>query len=639
MAFSSMKTGASYCLIITYVICVLHVCNAVDLSGSYMHTYVTGDELYAKVNSLTSIKTQIPFSYYSLPYCIPSMGIRKSEENIGQQLMGDQIYNSPYRFRMNVNESVFMCTTHPLNKHEVKLLTQRTRDMYQVNMLLDNLPVMNGFKIKWTGFPVGLSLTNNDDYYVINHLKFKVYIHESDEAIGVHKRGDDVSKAYGYEIVGFEVSPCSVKYESEKLSKLHLYDPAPSVDCLFDLKKSQVIREQERISFTYEVEFVKSDIKWPSRWDAYIKIDDANHWFYIFNSLMVIFFLAGVIFVILLRTVRRDLARYEELDQAQTNEEPSGWKLVVGDVFREPNNSRFLCVLIGNGVQITGLAIFTVILSALGYMSSRGTLLTGMIILYLLMGAAAGFAGAYLYRIVTGSSEGWRSLCWSIACFFPGVVFVIFTGLNFILWGSKSSGAISISLYFTLLSLWFFVSVPLILLGGYLGTRTETITYPVSTNQIARVIPARKYPSWILILAAGVLPFGALFIELFFILSGVYFGRYYTAFEFLLVVMLFLVIVCAEVSIVLTYMNLRVEDWEWWWKAFYASGSVSVYVFLYSVYFLVVKLVRLNGLVSVVIYLGYSLIIAVAIMLSAGTIGFIASFYFVYYLFSSVKFD
>ncbi|GKC59364.1 transmembrane 9 superfamily member 12-like protein, partial [Tanacetum coccineum] len=44
-----------------------------------------------------------------------------------------------------------------------------------------------------------------------------------------------------------------------------------------------------------------------------------------------------------------DLTRYEELDkeaQAQINEELSGWKLVVRDVFCEPTNSKLLCVMI-----------------------------------------------------------------------------------------------------------------------------------------------------------------------------------------------------------------------------------------------------------------------------------------------------
>ncbi|KAF7146805.1 hypothetical protein RHSIM_Rhsim04G0031900 [Rhododendron simsii] len=643
-----------------YMVIVLTACNGFYLPGSYMRTYSKGEEIYAKVNSLTSIETELPFSYYSLPYCKPRGGeIKKSAENLGELLMGDQIDNSPYRFRMNVNESVFICTTPALSEHEVKLLKQRTRDLYQVNMILDNLPAMryaqqNGVKIQWTGFPVGYSPPNSNDDYIINHLKFIVKVHEYEgtgvEIIGTGEEGMGViseaekKKASGFEIVGFEVEPCSVKYDPES-AKLHMYDSVKSVSCPLELGKSQIIREQERVSFTYEVEFVKSDIRWPSRWDAYLRMEGARvHWFSILNSLMVIFFLAGIVFVIFLRTVRRDLTRYEELDkeaQAQMNEELSGWKLVVGDVFREPNHPKLLCVMIGDGVQITGMAVVTIVFAAFGFMSpaSRGMLLTGMIILYLFLGTGAGYVGVRLWRTIKGTSEGWRSVSWSIACFFPGIVFVILTALNFILWGSNSTGAIPISLYFILILLWFCISVPLTLLGGLLGARAEPIQYPVRTNQIPREIPARKYPSWLLVLGAGTLPFGTLFIELFFILSSIWLGRFYYVFGFLLVVLLLLVIVCAEVSVVLTYMHLCVEDWQWWWKAFYASGSVALYVFLYSINYLVFDLQSLSGPVSATLYLGYSLIMAIAIMLSTGTIGFLTSFYFVHYLFSSVKID
>ncbi|KAJ1418048.1 Nonaspanin [Sesbania bispinosa] len=642
------------------VIVFVQVSNGFYLPGSYMHTYSNGDPIYAKVNSLTSIETELPFSYYSLPYCQPPGGIKKSAENLGELLMGDQIDNSPYRFRMNINETLYLCTTSPLNEHEVKLLKQRTRDLYQVNMILDNLPVMryttqNGVKIQWTGFPVGYTPSDGGADYIINHLKFTVLVHEYEgsgvEIIGTGEEGlgviseADKKKASGYEIVGFQVVPCSIKYDPEAMKKHKMYDSVPSVSCPTELDKYQVIKEQERISFTYEVEFVKSDIRWPSRWDAYLKMEGSRvHWFSILNSLMVIFFLAGIVFVIFLRTVRRDLTRYEELDkeaQAQMNEELSGWKLVVGDVFREPDCSKLLCVMVGDGVQILGMAGVTIVFAALGFMSpaSRGMLLTGMIILYLILGIVAGYVSVRLWRTIKGTTEGWRSISWSAACFFPGIAFFILTVLNFILWGSNSTGAIPISLYFELFFLWFCISVPLTLIGGFMGTKAQPIEYPVRTNQIPREIPARKYPSWLLVLGAGTLPFGTLFIELFFILSSIWLGRFYYVFGFLLVVLLLLVIVCAEVSVVLTYMHLCVEDWRWWWKAFFASGSVALYVFLYSINYLVFDLQSLSGPVSATLYLGYSLLMAIAIMLSTGTIGFLMSFYFVHYLFSSVKID
>ncbi|KAL0283715.1 UNVERIFIED_CONTAM: Transmembrane 9 superfamily member 12 [Sesamum angustifolium] len=458
---------------------------------------------------------------------------------------------------MNVNESVYLCTTPPLSEQEVKLFKQRTRDMYQVNMILDNLPAMrftnqNGVKIQWTGYPVGYTPPNSNDDYVINHLRFRVLIHEYEgagvEIIGTGEEGMGViSEADNKKASG-------VKYDPDEMTKLHIYDNITSVNCPQELDKSQVIKEQDRVSFTYEVEFVKSSIRWPSRWDAYLKMEGARvHWFSILNSLMV--------------QMRKCVAEFKKSS------------------------------------------------------------------------IAAGYVGTRMWRSIKGSSQGWGSVSWSIACFFPGIVFVILTLLNFLLWGSRSTGAIPISLYFILFSLWFCISVPLTLLGGLLGTKAQPIQYPVRTNQIPREIPARKYPSWLLVLGAGTLPFGTLFIELFFILSSIWLGRFYYVFGFLLIVFMLLVVVCVEVSVVLTYMHLCFEDWMWWWKAFFASGSVAVYVFLYSINYLIFDLQSLSGAVSATLYLGYSLIMAIAVMLSTGTIGLLASFYFVHYLFSSVKID
>ncbi|KAL9673508.1 hypothetical protein QQ045_029767 [Rhodiola kirilowii] len=122
----------------------------------------------------------------------------------------------------------------------------------------------------------------------------------------------------------------------------------------------------------------------------------------------------GIVLVIFLRTVRRDLTRYEELDkeaQAQMNEELSFWKLVVGDVFRAPACSSLLCIMVGDGVQILGMAIVTIMFAALGFMSpaSRGTLLSGMLFFYMILGIAAGYVDVRLWRTMGCEDSKFRS--------------------------------------------------------------------------------------------------------------------------------------------------------------------------------------------------------------------------------------
>ncbi|PPD74111.1 hypothetical protein GOBAR_DD28966 [Gossypium barbadense] len=614
------------------------------LPGSYPHKYKVGDPLSVKVNSLTSIDTEMPFSYYSLPFCKPAEGVKDSAENLGELLMGDRIENSPYRFKMYTNETlIFLCQSGKLSADEFKLLKERIDEMYQVNLILDNLPairytVKEGFVSRWTGYPIGVKF--QDMYYVFNHLKFKVLVHKYEEtnvarvmgtgdAVDVFpsggKGGSDVP---GYMVVGFEVIPCSVMHNGNVVKDLKMYDKYPSEIKCDTTTVTVPIKEGEPIVFTYEVAFEESDIKWPSRWDAYLKMEGSKvHWFSILNSLMVITFLAGIVLVIFLRTVRRDLTRYEELDkeaQAQMNEELSGWKLVVGDVFRAPSHPALLCIMVGDGVQILGMGVVTILFAALGFMSpaSRGTLITGMLFFYMILGIAAGYVAVRLWRTIgCGDHKGWASVAWKAACFFPALELSHFRSLSFYSYYGSAS------------------RLPLTLVGGYFGAKAPHIEYPVRTNQIPREIPAQKYPSWLLVLGAGTLPFGTLFIELFFIMSSIWMGRVYYVFGFLLIVMVLLVVVCAEVSLVLTYMHLCVEDWKWWWKSFFASGSVAIYIFLYSVNYLIFDLKSLSGPVSATLYLGYSLFMVLAIMLATGTIGFLSSFWFVHYLFSSVKLD
>ncbi|XP_021616535.1 transmembrane 9 superfamily member 11-like [Manihot esculenta] len=227
-------------------------------------------------------------------------------------------------------------------------------------------------------------------------------------------------------VVGFEVVPCNFMHNAQSVKNTKMYDKYPSLIKCDPTVVSMPIKENEPIIFTYEVTFEESDIRWPSRWDVYLKMEGSKvHWFSIMNSLMVINFLAGIVLVIFLRTVRRDLTRYEELDkeaQAQMNEELSGWKLVVGDVFPAPTNASLLCIMVGDGVQILGMVVVTILFAALGFMSSasRGTLITGMLMIYMILGIAASYVAVRLWRTIgCGDHKGWSSVAWRAACFFP----------------------------------------------------------------------------------------------------------------------------------------------------------------------------------------------------------------------------
>lgn len=75
-----------------------------------------------------------------------------------------------------------------------------------------------------------------------------------------------------------------------------------------------------KIPFSYEVHWKSAKTKFEDRFDKYL---DPNffqhriHWFSIFNSFMMVIFLVGLVSMILMRTLRKDYARYakdEEMD-------------------------------------------------------------------------------------------------------------------------------------------------------------------------------------------------------------------------------------------------------------------------------------------------------------------------------------
>jgi len=79
------------------------------------------------------------------------------------------------------------------------------------------------------------------------------------------------------------------------------------------------------------------------------------------------------------------------------------------------------------------MAAVTIVFAAMGFISpaSRGMILTEMIFLYLFLGIYSGYVSVYLLRTIEGTSEGWRSVSWFAAYFFPGITFTILTALNF----------------------------------------------------------------------------------------------------------------------------------------------------------------------------------------------------------------
>ncbi len=143
--------------------------------------------------------------------------------------------------------------------------------------------------------------------------------------------------------------------------------------------------------------------------------------------------------------------------------------------------------------------------------------------------------------------------------------------------------------------------------------------------------------------------------ELYFVLSSLFASRAYYAFGFLALTAGVFALTTATVTILFTYFNLCAEEYRWHWRAFLAGGGSAFWLLLYGIYYWASRL-SLDSMQSVVLYMGYLLLLVLLDFLvtgtcwaaicgindahaQQGTIGFLASYWAVRRLYSAIRID
>eukprot|EP01120_Amphizonella_sp_Union-15-10_P007188 TRINITY_DN23_c0_g1_i1.p1 TRINITY_DN23_c0_g1~~TRINITY_DN23_c0_g1_i1.p1 ORF type:complete len:659 (-),score=111.43 TRINITY_DN23_c0_g1_i1:71-1984(-) len=597
--------------------------SAFVIPGFAPKDYKPGDVVELRVNKIVSSNTQIPYSYHHLPVCRPADTISDAE-GLGEIILGDRIESSLYEVRMLVNQTckpICPTTFKTLDQNQVHEFRRRIHEQYKVNWLLDQLPAattsVRGSNTEYeVGFPLGEEPIVGGPVKLYNHVDIVIsYFRELDDK---------------YRVVLFAVTPKSRAYLTvaaantcESTTDLELPTSGPL-----------------NVSWSYTVTWREDTIPWHNRWDRYLKMsgDVQVHWFSILNSLMIVLFLSGMVAMILMRTLHADLRRYNAQDPEEPDE--TGWKLIHGDVFRPPERGMLLSVLIGSGTQVLGMSLVVMIFAVLGFLSpaNRGGLMTAILVLFVWMGVFAGYFSTRTYKNIGG--ENWKKNSFLTAIFFPGIVFATFFFESIFLWSVDSSGGVPFGTFLALVLLWFGISVPLCFFGSFFAWRKEADKQPVRTNQIPRQIPPQvwyMYPVFS-ILMGGILPFGAVFIELFFIMSSIWLHKFYYLYGFLFIVFLILILTCAEITVVMCYFQLCSEDYNWWWRSYLTSAASAFYMFLYAIFYFTTNL-QISNFVSLVIYFGFSFIMCFAFFVLTGAVGFYSSYFFVRKIYGNLHFD
>ncbi|KAH8656091.1 hypothetical protein BGZ60DRAFT_435201 [Tricladium varicosporioides] len=643
--------GFSSAAIVSTLLTIPQLSAAFYLPGVAPTSYKEGDVVPLHVNRLTpvgsqvdgSLRSVVSFDYYhkAFHFCAPKGGPKDVSESLGSILFGDRIRTSPFELLMGKNETCKELCDVKFDQSSAHFVNRRIAQGFALNWLIDGLPAgqlvvdeVTGTKFYSQGFALGRG--DAKEMHFNNHYDIVIDYHE-------------VTKGQ-YRVVGVIVQPDSrLSPKTGDGGAVHNAGMCGVGGLPLTLSETA----ETPMKFTYSVYWIPSPTAWATRWDKYLHVFDPKiHWFSLINSAIIVIFLTITVISILLRTLRKDIQRYNRLDSINLDDlsgtsavedgvqEDSGWKLVHGDVFRAPGSPLILSVFLGNGAQLFVMTGFTIAFALLGFLSpsNRGSLGTIMVLLYTVLGFIGGHVSARVYKAFGG--ERWKLNIALTPIMVPGIVFGTFFFLNLFLWAKESSGAVPFTTMLVIVVIWFIISVPLSFAGSWVGFRQPAIQPPVRTNQIPRQIPPsttymKPIPSMLLV---GILPFGAIFVELYFIMSSIWFSKVYYMFGFLFLCYGLMIITCAAVTVLMVYFLLCGENYHWHWRAFMTAGASAFYVFANALIYWVTKL-QLGGLAGSVLYIGYSALISFLFFILTGSIGFFASWLFVQKIYGSIKVD
>lgn len=158
---------------------------------------------------------------------------------------------------------------------------------------------------------------------------------------------------------------------------------------------------------------------------------------------------------------------------------------------------------------------------------------------------------------------------------FMGLLLLVLSFLNTVSVSYGSTAALSFGMIFLMFLVHTFVAAPFLALGGIVGRHYSCTNFVPSTMRHMREIPSLTWYRKIQIqmILAGLLPFSAVLVELHLFYASIWSYKLFTLPSILFISFSILVSLTAILSVGLTYIQLSVEDPEWWWR--YATSPIT----------------------------------------------------------------
>lgn len=572
------------------------------------------------------------YNYYVLPFCAPK-GDGSVQQDMSESLTGDRKVETAYELPFATDvEFKEVCTQEYSGEELSKLATAVEEDWY-FEMFADELP-MWGYVGEHEAEDFLLGHTDRSKHYLYTHLHFTIG-YNGDKVVTANV---SASPAYRQDITGPEEEDVNLGESKGRGGAGGAGGGSSGGD--------KPRPDRLRVTFSYSVSWVASTVLHEDRMDVYSASNFLPqtleiHWLSIINSLVLVMLLTAFLAIILMRVIKNDFTRYMRADEdEEVGEEETGWKLIHGDVFRVPANLSVFAAFVGAGSHLLVMTLLLLTLAVGGFFSlaRRGSIVAACILLYVLCSAVGGYASARLYKQLKGTNWVWNVML-SLAVF-PAPLLGTFSLLNTTAIAKSSTAALPIGTILVVLLLFVCVAFPLTVFGGIAGHNSREYEPPCRTSRVERQIPGvpwyRSAP--VQMFMAGFLPFSAISIELHYIFASVWGHKVYTLYGILFLAFGLLTLVTGFIVIAITYFQLTAEDHRWWWRSFLSGGMVGVFIYAYC-FFYYFNHSGMTGFLQTAFYFGYMANVAFAFFLMMGTIGFYSAWFFVRYIYSSIKTD
>ncbi|CAL9000017.1 unnamed protein product [Prunus brigantina] len=558
-------------------------------------SYNVGDHVPLFVNKVGPLNNPSEtYQYYDLPFCCPDPVIQK-KESIGEVLNGDRLANTLYQLNFRQDKNGESLCQKNLKVAEVAKFRDAIINDFYFQMYYDDLPVW-GFigKVEDESWTISGKGTK---YYLFKHVLFDVF------------------------------------YNGNQIMEIRAFsDPNHVVDITEDVDID--------VEFTYSVKWNATSIQFQNRMDRYSKasllpVRLKIHWFSFINSIVIIVLLMGLLTLLIMRRLKNDLRKCSN-DEEEDKE--VGWKYIHGDVFRYPSNMPLFCAVLGVGTQLLIMVCILFFLAFFGvlYPYNRGALFTSLVFICTLTSIVAGYTAAAFHTQF--SVIGWERSVLLTAILYLGPLFVTSSILNTVAISYGATAAIPFGTLLAILLIYAFLAIPLLALGGVIGycLRSE-FQAPCATKQFPREIQRLAWyrRTHCQMFIGGLLPFSAIALQLHHLYASMWGYKIYTLPGILFLTFIILIIMTSILTVGLTYIQLSVEDHEWWWRSVLSGGSTAIFMFAYSIYFYARS--NMTGFMQLSFFIGYNACMCYAFFLMLGAISFRVSLIFVRHIYGAVK--